>query len=232
MKRIKLVFAALLLTVSLGGNAQTDTAELVYVMDPQCSWCYSNSGNIAEIEQALQGKMSIDLHVAGMWLGDEAPRGGADYYNNIIQHFSGLIAKTGTTIGTAYFDLASDPSYTFSSLEPAAAIILVKEMEPKKTVRFAKNVEHALFMEGKHLDELDTYLDILDKMNIDKEAFKKNWMSEDNLARTKADFQRSKNLATTYPSLLLVKDGKKKVIGVGYFTKEEVMPKLKNFLDQ
>ncbi len=227
MRIIKFAFFITFFALSFTGNAQTEKPKLIYVMDPQCSWCYSNSGNIEHVESSLKGNIDVDLKVAGMWLGDEAPKGGSDYFGSITQHFPGMIAKTGAIIGAAYFDLASDPSYTFSSLEPAAAIILVREMDPKKTVVFAKNVEHALFMEGKHLDKLDTYLPILNKLNIDVQVFKKNWMSADNISKTKADFEIAKTFATTYPSLILQQGTKKQVIGVGYFTKEEIMPKIK-----
>lgn len=75
MKNLKFVFAIFLFSICFMGNAQTKKAELIYVMDPQCSWCYANSGNIEEIEKALNGKLDITLYAAGMWLGDEAPQG-------------------------------------------------------------------------------------------------------------------------------------------------------------
>lgn len=232
MKNIKFVFAIFLFTLGLKGSAQTEKAELIYVMDPQCSWCYANSGNIEEIEKALNGKMDITLNVAGMWLGDEAPQGGASYFQNVTQHFPPMISKTGADIGTAYYDLASDPSYTFSSLEPSAAIVLVGNMNPEKTLVFAENVEHALFVKGKRLDKLETYLEILERLQIDPDMFKKNWMSEDNLSKTKANFERSKMLATNFPTLLLRQGTKRQVLGMGYFTKEEIMPKIEAALTQ
>lgn len=232
MKNIKFIVAIFLFTISFIGNAQTKKAELFYVMDPQCSWCYANSGNIEQIEKALNGKLDITLYPAGMWLGDEAPQGGVSYLENITQHFPPIIAKTGADIGTAYYDLASDASYTFSSLEPAAAIVLVRNMNPEKTLVFAENVEHALFVDGKRLDKLDTYLEILERLHIDTDAFKKNWMSEDNLSKTKANFERAKMLATSFPTLLLRQGTKTQVLGMGYFTKEEIMPKIEAALAQ
>ncbi len=226
MKNIKFVCAIFLFALSFIGNAQTKKAELIYVMDPQCSWCYANSGNIEEIEKALNGKLDITLNVAGMWLGDGAPQGGASYFQNVTQHLPSMISKTGAEIGTGYYDLASDPSYTFSSLEPAAAIELVRTMNPEKIIVFAENVEHALFMDGKRLDKLETYLEIIEKLNMDTGMFEKNWMSEDNLSKTKATFARAKTLATNFPTLLLRQGTKTQVLGVGYFTKEEIMPKI------
>ena len=232
MKNIKFILLFFLFALTFMGNAQTEKSNLIYVMDPQCSWCYSNSGNIEEIEKALDGKISIDLKVAGMWLDNEAPRGGATYFEDITQNFPRLLARTGADIGTAYYDLASDPTYTFSSLEPAAAIVLVRDMNPEKTLIFAKNIERALFLEGKRLDKLETYLEILNKLHIDSQAFRKNWMSADNLSKTRAEFESAKKLASTYPSLLLQQGKKRQIIGKGYFTKEEVVPKIETALEQ
>ncbi|HEA29801.1 MAG TPA: DsbA family protein [Leeuwenhoekiella sp.] len=232
MKNIKFVCTVFLFVLSIIGNAQTEKPQLIYVMDPQCSWCYSNSGNIEEIANALEGKVDVDLKVAGMWLGNKAPQGGATYFETVTQHLPPMIAKTGADIGTGYYDLASDSSYTFSSLEPAAAIVLVRTMHPKKAVVFAKNVERALFVDGKRLDRLDTYLEILKKLDIDSEEFEKEWMGDDNLSKTKADFGIAKKLVTNFPTLLLQQGTKTQVLGVGYFTKEEILPKIEAALAQ
>ena len=226
MKNLKCIVAAFFFALCFSGNAQTEKPELIYVMDPQCSWCYSNSGNIEEIEKALDGKITVDLKVAGMWLSNEAPQGGVAFLNRISQHLPAMISKTGATIGTDYYDIASDASYAFSSLEPAAAIVLVRNMNPDKAFVFAKNVEQALFVDGKRLDKLETYLPILGRLHIDAETFKKGWMSEKNLANTKADFERAKKLVTTFPTLVLQRGTESEILGVGYFTKEEMLPKI------
>ncbi|WP_031427144.1 DsbA family protein [Flavimarina sp. Hel_I_48] len=231
MKHLKYIVAALFFVLSFSGNAQTQEARLIYVMDPQCSWCYANTSNIEEIEKVLNGKMDVQLKAAGMWLGNEAPQGGVAFLSRISQHLPAMISRTGASVGTNYYDLASDASYTFSSLEPAAAIEQVGATNPDKKLLFAKMVEEALFKDGKRLDKLETYLGILKTLNIDVELFKKNWMSAENLANTRADFERAKKLVITFPTLVLQKGGKNEILGVGYFTKEEILPKIEAALN-
>ncbi|MEH6408177.1 MAG: hypothetical protein V7767_12930 [Leeuwenhoekiella sp.] len=231
MKNIKFILPVFLFALSFLGNAQTEKAELIYVMDPQCSWCYANSGNIEEIEKALDGKMDIHLKVGGMWIGDEAPQGGQSYFESITNHLPGMLARTGANIGTGYYDLASDPSYTFSSVEPGAAIVLVNEMDPKKTITFAREVESALFKDGKRLDKLETYTAILKKLDISTEDFAKNWLTKENLAKTSATFKEAK-IAKTFPSLILKQGDKIEVLSKGFFTKDEILPKLKTLIAQ
>jgi len=231
MKKLKFIFAVFLFVLNISANAQSQKAELIYVMDPQCSWCYANSGNIEEIAKALDGKINVDLKAAGMWLGNGAPQGGVAFLSRISQHLPAMISKTGATIGTDYYDLASDASYTFSSLEPAAAIAQVGNTNPEKKIVFAKKVEEALFEKGKRLDKLETFLEILKTLNIDEEVFKNNWMSAENLAKTKADFERAKKLVTNFPTLVLQQGTKSEILGVGYFTKEEILPKIEAALN-
>ncbi|MGB3776267.1 MAG: DsbA family protein [Leeuwenhoekiella sp.] len=217
-------------TTFITGNAQGENVELIYVMDPQCSWCYANSGNIEEIQEAVKDSMTIDFKAAGMWLDQEAPQGGASFFQRVTQHVPAMLSKTGARVGTAYYDLASDASYTFSSLEPSAAIVLVKKMAPEKTIEFAKMIERALFDQGKRLDEIATYKKILNELAIDSDSFEQNWMSEDNLKETRSEFEKSKKLVTNFPTLVIRRGTKTEILGVGYFTKEQILPKIDAFL--
>ncbi|WP_416445231.1 DsbA family protein [Leeuwenhoekiella sp. A16] len=231
MKNIKFALTLFLFALSFLGNAQTEEPQLIYVMDPQCSWCYSNSGNIEEIENALEGKMDIKLQVGGMWLGDDAPQGGASYFEFVNGHFPGMLGKTGAYVSPAYYDLAADTSYSFSSLEPCAAIVAIDNLYPAKTITFAKGVERALFAEGKRLDKKETYLEVLKMMHLPTADFEKTWLSDENLAETRAEFASSK-IAKTFPSLLLKTGNKVEVLGTGFFTKEQILPKIEAAIAQ
>lgn len=200
--------------------------KLIYVMDPHCGWCYGNSENIKEISAYFKGKLDVELYVGGMWTGQRAPVGGASFAKFINDHSPAMEQRTGAYVSPDFYKLSQDSSYVFSSLEPSAAICLVKQMEADKVVAFASEVQKQLFAKGQRLDKLEAYLPALEKLGLDSEAFQQKWMSEENISAAQQEFATSRNYARSYPTLLLQKDGKLHSIAEGYFDPERIKQKI------
>lgn len=200
--------------------------KITYVMDPQCGWCYGNSKNIAALQEEFEGKFDFELVVGGMWIGQNAPVGGDNLSQFLLNHAPRMATTTGAHVDSSYYELAKDTSYSFSSLEPSAAIQLIKEIAPDKVFSFAKNVQFALFVEGKRLDEKGTYIEILKTMSINVSAFDSLWMGADNISKTKAEFTNASNLANGFPTLVISQNGKTDILASGYFNKEIMIQKL------
>ena len=215
-------------------NSQTKpkmkTQKLIYVMDPYCGWCYGNSANINTIYNLFKDKYNIDFVVGGMWLGQNAPKGGKGLAEFIEKDGARVSKKTGASIGKAYYSLTKDRSYTFSSLEPCAAIVLVKELNPEKAFLFAKNIQELLFIEGQKLHELSSYEPLLKALDIEINTFGKNWLSKDNLDKTRAEFKRASLLVNGFPTLVLQDSENETIIASGYFEKEAIIKELNDML--
>ena len=225
-----LVFLALLTLQSCAQNKSEDMKKIVYVMDPLCGWCYGNSDNITSIYQQFKGSIDFELVVGGMWLGNNAPAGGPGLHQFVISHTPQMVDLTGAEVSLKYFELAADSSYAFSSLEPCAAIALVKSMRPEKTFPFAKEVQKAMFVEGKRLDALDTYLPVLKDLGINSTAFAESWLSDENISAAKKEFARSAVLTRGFPSLICQQDTQTLVLASGYFQKEVVEEKIQELV--
>ncbi len=207
-------------------NDKTTKMKVTYVMDPQCGWCYGNSANIKALQEEFKKDFDFELLLGGMWLGQNAPAGGDGLSQFLQNHAPRMAATTGATVDNSYYELAKDTTYAFSSLEPSAAIKLIKEIAPDKVFTFAKKVQQALFVEGKRLDQKETYLEILKTMSLDTAIFDSLWMGEDNISKTKAEFTNASNLANGFPTLVITKDGKTETLASGYFNKETMIQKL------
>lgn len=191
-------------------------------MDPQCGWCYGNSNNIFEIQKEFSSSFEFEILTGGMWLNENAPIGGEKLSQFLKTNAPNMTSRTGVVINTNFFELAKDETYKFSSLEPSAAIVLLKELFPDKAFLFAKEVQSVMFIDGKRLDKKETYIDILDKLNIDSSFFKKLWLTGDNLTKTHQDFDTASELANGFPTLVLEQNGSKQVLSSGYFDKHSM----------
>ena len=205
--------------------------KITYVMDPQCGWCYGNSQNITALHKAFKDDFDFELLVGGMWLGENAPVGGNKLSAFLHHHAPRMTATTGAHIDDRYYELAKDSTYTFSSLAPSAAIRLVKEVAQDQVFFFAKKVQQALFVEGKKLDEKETYSEMLIEMDIDKKIFENRWMKKENIANTKAEFSYASSIARGLPTLLITKNSKTEVLASGYFNLEQMKKTLVDLME-
>lgn len=204
--------------------------KIVYVMDPLCGWCYGNSKNITAIYDQYKGVITFELVVGGMWLYTNAPSGGVGLHQFVAHHTPKMVHLTGAEVDQKYFELAADSSYIFSSLEPSAAITLVKRVKPEKTFTFAKEVQRLMFVEGKQLNEVATYLPVLKDLGINTSEFTEHWLSEDNLSNAKKEFARSAALASGFPSLIYQEEEQTMMLASGYFAKEEIAEQIQKLL--
>lgn len=199
---------------------------LIYVMDPHCGWCYGNSTNITTIYNEFKTKFDFEIIVGGMWLGENAPKGGEIFSQYIAKNGPRLEETTGVTIGQDFYELIKNENYTLSSLEPCAAIKLIKTHTPLKAFNFAKRVQEITFIDGKPLDKIDAYKPILHELQIEFDFFEKEWLSENNLISTKEELRLAQQMASGFPTLLLRTDNQKQIITSGYFNLKE----MKNYL--
>lgn len=203
-------------------NSEMQKMKLIYVMDPQCGWCYGNSENISNLKESYENELEFELLVGGMWLGPNAPRGGSNLSLFLQNHAPAMERTTGAKVGQPYYDLAKDSTYVFSSLEASAAIVAVKEIASEKTFSFSKEVQRALMVNGKRLDKIETYNPILKDLSIDELAFKNLWMSNTNLEAARKEFERAASLVSGFPTLLLSTKDTVRVLASGYFNLEKM----------
>lgn len=197
-------------------------------MDPQCGWCYGNGENISAIREEFKDKFDFELLVGGMWLNENAPVGGTELSGFLQAHAPRMVETTGANVGQAYYDLAKDSTYAFSSLEPSAAIVLVKEISPEHTFPFTKEVQKLLLKDGKRLDKLENYLPILKSLNINENDFEKAWLSESNIRNAKTEFSKAGQLSNGFPTLILQTKEGQNVLASGYFNLEQMTKTLKS----
>jgi len=204
--------------------------KIMYIMDPQCGWCYGNSDNIQEIFKDFADDYHFELKVGGMWTGSDAPSGGQGFNQFIEEHSPRMEQYTGAFVSKDFYELTKDSTYQFSSLEPSLAIHWVKKNYPEQSFRFAHEVQKKLFAEGKRLDQIESYESILDELKIDSAKFKEEWLSDENKASTQQEFLSAQNLANGFPTLLMENDDNVIVLASGYFDLRQMKEKIKSLL--
>ncbi len=204
--------------------------KLIYVMDPLCGWCYGNSANMLAIKDQFAGQFEFELLMGGMWVPPHTRMGGDDLSKFMEDHAPPMEQTTGATVSKAYYELAKNTNYEFSSLPGSAASVLVKELKPEVVFEFASSVQKRFYQEGMPLDQFNTYQPILINLGIDEKRFEEEWMTEQNLKNAQAEFNTARSLAQGYPTLLIELDGQLGKIASGYFPLDAMQNHLKQFV--
>lgn len=198
-------------------DMKTKKMKITYIMDPLCGWCYGNSTNITKLKDEFKDDYEFELVVGGMLVGNNTPRGGQEMHDFLKGLTPRLEATTGVNISDDFFELIQDTSYTFSSLEPCAAIVYVKEKAPHKVFSFAKKLQTIYYTEGEALSNIEVYQPILEELNLPFEDFRNSWLTETNLQKTIAEFRKASTLTRGFPSLHIQIDGQMNQLASGYF---------------
>ncbi|MEX2455943.1 MAG: DsbA family protein [Balneolaceae bacterium] len=176
---------------------------LIYVYDPLCGWCYGFHPVMDKLAKRFDGKLDIEVKTGGLAVDDRAQTISEGY--SFIKDATSQVEKTtGITFGRNFKLLAEEGSYFIDSVPPCLAQISMNTLSPENSLRFAGDLQSALFKDGKDLNEWETYDELLNNYDVDKNSFKKKWGSEKLKKQMREEFAWCKKVgATGFPTLLL-----------------------------
>jgi putative protein-disulfide isomerase len=119
-----------------------------------------------------------------------------------------------------------------ASEKPAIALSVFKDYYPDQAVLFAADLQYALHYEGRDLCDDEAYRHLLEKYQIDAEAFYQKLRSEEYKEKAYYDFALCKQLQVTgFPAVLMqVSDQKFYLISKGYSSYEDLSARVNKVL--
>jgi len=151
--------------------------KIIYILDIHSAWCYGNSETIDEIYAIFSKDVEFELLVGSEKTFNNSQKGGEEFHLFSTTNLPRVESYTKVFISPEYYDLTKDESYHFDNYEPSIAISIIKNIANTKVFTFVKEIQRALFAQGKRLDRLDNYFPILDLLKIDKNTFESKWTS-------------------------------------------------------
>ena len=141
-------------------KSQHDKANLIYLMDPLCGWCYGASGAIQQLAKTQD--FSIELLPVGLFSGSGA--------RNMDQNFAAYawsndqrIAKlTGQEFSDAYRHQVLDlPNSIFASSAATLALTAVFLTSPTDEIDALKLIQQARYVHGLDITDFGSLIKIL-----------------------------------------------------------------------
>ena len=184
---------------------------LIYFGDTMCSWCH---GFAPELSKLAQNNPDLPLKVVNGGLRPYNKEKAIDMADFLRSHWVEIGERTGQAFS---FDILKDASFIYDTEPASRAVVVVRRMKPEIEFEFFKAVQLAFYKDNRNTNELQTYLDLAEQFELDKEAFQQLFESEEIKQKVKEDFQLSAEMGIRgFPSLVLKKEKNFYLLSNGY----------------
>ena len=197
-------------------------ATAFYVYDALCGWCYGFGPVIRQFALKYADRVPVEVLSGGMIQGSriEPIAAMADY----IRQASPRVAQTtGVTFGDAFYrEILDKGTYISNSLPPAVALAILKQAKPLGQVTLAHDIQKQLYLEGRDLNEAETYLPLAAGAGISENDFRTKFNSEEYRTKAVQEFGLVQSWGISgFPAVVLQKEDQLYLVARGYQPYEE-----------
>jgi putative protein-disulfide isomerase len=205
----------------------TDMPTLIYIGDPMCSWCYGFSPELTEALDSLQSELKLQLIMGGLRPYNTETM--ADLDNFLKGHWEEVHQASGQPFN---YEILENKTFIYDTEPPSRAVVVARKLKPEVEFAFFKAIQQAFYLDNQNTNELDTYLDLAVRFGIDRKAFAEAFTSEEMEKSVQDDFKQAGQLGIqSFPSLLLLHQGKYYLIGRGYQKASTIVEKVKKVIN-
>ncbi len=209
---------------------------IIYCYDAYCSWCFGFSPVIKKIAVEYKDKFDVEVLSGGMLAGENklpiekiAPIFSEEYKR--VEELAGV------KYGEDYLWHINNPDksdWVMNSEKPAIALCILKEYYPERQLEFASDLQYALNYEGRDLDDDEAYRHMLDKYNLQPEAFYSKLNDAEYKEMAYYEFALMKQLQVNgYPTVFIqTGDTKFVMVARGYTAYEDLKLRIDNVLKE
>jgi putative protein-disulfide isomerase len=203
---------------------------LIYCYDAYCGWCYGFSPVIKQVADNYKDILDLEVLSGGMMVGEKVmPIEKIGPY--IASDYKRVEELTGIKFGEDFLWHCNNPDrsdWVMNSEKPAIALCILKEYYPDRQLEFASDLQYALNYEGRDLDDDEAYRHLLDKYNMQPEAFYSKLNDEEYKEMAYYEFALMKQLQVNGFPTLFIQTAELKFIMVarGYTPFEEVKQRI------
>lgn len=214
-----------LIKVQLMRSFQQDQDQIVYIADPMCSWCY---GFAPEIESVAKNH---DLFAFKLVMGGLRPGGEeriSSMGNFLREHWEQVHERSGREFS---YDILENTDFVYNTEPACRAVRVVEEMNEKMAFPFFKRVQKAFYYENKDTNKTETYLELLEEFELNKEAFSSLFDSESAKKWVEDDFRFAGQLGIKgFPSVIVFHKGQGYLMSKGYEPADNIAMRIQSML--
>ncbi|MDH3246439.1 MAG: DsbA family protein [Saprospiraceae bacterium] len=201
--------------------------QLVYFVDPLCSWCYGFGPELTKVVAALP---DAELQLVMGGLRPEGTEVIADMKDFLKEHWDHVQQRSGQPFS---YKILEDPDFVYNTEPPCRAVVVVRHMDRKKEFDFLKALQMAFYYGNRPVTQLGELLSVVQAHDLNQDTFTSLFESDEFRSKTLQDFQYSAQLGVRgFPTLLLKVEDRLETLCIGFQESEKILRRLENLLTE
>jgi putative protein-disulfide isomerase len=209
-------------------------ANLIYIADPMCSWCYGFGPQLSALLQGLP-ETPVEIVVGGLraynkQILDEQLKA------TLLSHWRKVEEKTGLPFS---YDALSGPGFVYDTEPACRAVVAARAFAPTAAMAVFHAIQHAFYAEGMDVTQGNVLAEVGSRaltqagFAVDPARFRETWAAEDTIAATRADFEQTQRWDITgFPTLVLEHGGRLDLVSRGYTMVENLVEVMQELVDR
>uniref|UniRef100_A0A2A4YYG7 DsbA family protein n=1 Tax=OCS116 cluster bacterium TaxID=2030921 RepID=A0A2A4YYG7_9PROT len=189
----------------------SESRDVIYIGDPQCSWCWGIAEEMKKIQTFVTGHdMNFTIIVGGLRVGG-GQAWDAEFKDMLRHHWQQVNQRSGQPFDYGLFDL---PEFDYDTEPSCRAVVTAKnlivnsDLTVDSLLDFFVAIQHKFYVGNQDPKQLEFYASICSDLGLDFAEFSKLYQSEDIKGQTTAEFNITRNWGVSgYPTILYT-DGK------------------------
>jgi putative protein-disulfide isomerase len=164
-----------------------------------CSWCWGFWPVFEEIVRRYQDQVTIRVLMGGLRPGN-TERFDDQRRASILSHWHAVHERTSQPFNFAF---QMDPSFTYNTEPPCRAVVVVRQLAPKKEFPFLKSVQKAFYVNNEDVTGEEIRAGLADDRGIDRVLFLENFRDSAIKQSVWKEFDQVRQLGVSgFPALL------------------------------
>ena len=201
-------------------------AQLIYFGDPMCSTCYGITDELSVAIEVLENTIDLRMVMGESNHSEYEPE--IDLSDILRGNWQEIHQVSGKYFN---YDILENMEVLLDSKPASRATMIVRSMNPEKEFEFFKLIQESFYLQNSDLNNLDTYTEILEKLEIDQEYFALAFKSPEMNFAVKSEFETAARMGiSTFPTLLLMKNGQYYQVSKGFTTADRIISRVRNVM--
>ena len=204
-------------------------AEVIYVGDPMCSWCWGIEPALRRIQHHCEERgLGFSIVLGGLRPGGGDPWN-ADFKAFLRHHWAEIAAVSGQPFSFGLLDLEH---FSYDT-EPACRAVatarhmLGSEGQSRRLYAIFSAIQRKFYMDGDDPTRVGFYEDIMVAASLEFSRFADLFSSDDAREATRGDFALCRSWGVrSFPTLLAKVDNRVVRVATGFVTAEAVIDKV------
>lgn len=200
--------------------------EIIFVIDPMCSWCWGFAPVIEQLCAIRSDNYDFSLVVGGLRTkGEMTWNESSKRY--LKGHWEQVAKRTGQPFSNALFE---KEDFEYDTYPACKSVVTVRELwGDKKSFDYLHRLQKAFYDEGKDITTLDVLSKLLEETVEDARSFRDFYHTPRAELLMQHDFAKARSMgANAFPSVVIIDEDGHMVCQKGYRSLLEMKKLLKD----